>query len=115
VQWLDRHRGRLLLAAIAAQLLFPVAVIIVVPHLGLGDCPETDAIKARAQQYGQTVIGIESALVVAVAVAVVWWSASRRRRWAWLAVGLAAMVLMGAFSLIVGGLAAINFCNLGLL
>jgi len=99
----------------AAQVLFPVVLIAVVPHLGLGACPDTDAVKARAQQYSSVVIEIEAGLVVAVTACVVWWSASRTRRWAWLGAGLALMVLMAAFSLIVGELLALNFCNLELI
>lgn len=100
-----------MLLAYAAQALFPVALIAVVPHLGLSSCPQTDAIKARAGAYSWTVVGIDLALVVAVTASLVRWSAGRRRRWAWLFGGLALMVLLGAVGLIVAGFAAINFCS----
>jgi len=113
VKWLSRNRGPLVLIAIAAQVLFPVVLTVVAPHLGLGDCPDTDAVQAKAQQYSSVVIGIEAVLVVAVTAGMAWWSASRTRRWAWFGAGVALMVLMAAFSLIWGGLLTLNFCNLG--
>jgi hypothetical protein len=92
-------------------LLFPVVLIAVVPHLGLSNCPQTDAIRTRVDAYSWTVIGIDLALVVAVTASLVRWSSGRRRRWAWLVGGLALMVLLGVFGLIVAGFAAINFCS----
>jgi hypothetical protein len=100
------------LAAFAAQLLFPVVLIAIAPYLQLNGCPDTEIIKARADQYTWTVIGIELVLVVAVGASLVWWSASRRRRWAWLAAGLTLMVLITAVSLAIAGLPAVNLCNM---
>jgi hypothetical protein len=91
--------------------IFPVALIVVVPHLGLSSCPQTDAIKARADAYSWAVIGIDLALVVAVTASLARWSSGRRRRCAWLVGGVAVMVLLAAVGLIVAGFAAINFCS----
>lgn len=101
-----------MLIAVAAQVLFPLALILVAPHLGLGGCPETDAIRARAGQYSWAVIGIEIGLFIAVTASLVWWSAGRRRRWAWLSAGLSLQVLLAAASLLIGGLSALNLCNM---
>ena len=101
-----------MLIAGAAQALFPLALIAVAPHLGLGACPETDAVKARADQYSWAVTGIELGLFIAVTASLVWWSAGRRRRWVWLSSGVALEVLLAGASLLVGGLAGLNLCNM---
>ncbi len=104
-------RRALLLIAFGAQLAFLLLLVAYTPHLADG-CPLPATAQAKADRYDQFVTVVDIGLLTAVAVTIVFWSAGRRNRYAWIGVALVPAVVLAGLALVVAGFGTLSLCSM---
>ena len=99
------------LIAFGAQLTFVLLLVAFTPHFGSG-CPQSATAQIQADRYDQFVTLIDVGLLIAVAGSLVFWSAGRRHRFAWIAVALVPAIVLAGLGLVVAGLGTMSLCNM---
>jgi hypothetical protein len=111
VHRLTDWRRTLPLIAFGAQLTFVLLLVAFTPHFASG-CPQSATAQTQAERYVQFVTLIDIGLLIAVAVTIVFWSARRRHRYAWIGVALVPAMLLAGLGLVLAALGTVSLCNM---